>query len=133
MKILIVEDEMASRFLLQTWLREFGITHVAVDGEEAVKAVELAIESNEPYDLICMDIMMPNMDGKEAVDKIRKLEESKGTFSTDGAKIIMTTATMTFDNVVESYRNLCDGYLTKPYGKQKLIGEMERLNLFMRK
>src|ERR1019366_2557767 len=48
--------------------------------------------SGQKYDLICMDIMMPEMDGQTAVKEIRALEEAGGTLSTQGVKIIMTTA-----------------------------------------
>ena len=129
MKTLIVEDDFTSRFFLQEMLKEFGASHIAVNGKEAVQAVKLALESGEPYQLICMDIMMPEMDGQTAVKEIRAQEELHGILSTDGAKIIMTTALGDVKNVSTAYSNLCDGYLTKPINKKMFLQELSRVGL----
>ena len=92
MKALIVEDDFTSRLFLQTFLSRYGECHVAVNGKEAVEAFRLATNNGSPYDLICMDIMMPEMDGQEAVRQMRALEDAGGVLSHRGVKIIMTTA-----------------------------------------
>ncbi len=92
MRTLIVEDDFTSRLVLQTFLSRYGECHIAVNGKEAVAAFRSALEGGEGYDLVCMDIMMPEMDGREAVNRIRALEQARGIPSTSGAKIIMTTA-----------------------------------------
>src|SRR5579871_1029755 len=92
MRALIVEDDFTCRLVLQSFLAHYGQCHVAVNGKEAVEAFRIAMGCGQPYDLICMDIMMPEMDGHEAVREIRALEEAGGTLSTHGVKIIMTTA-----------------------------------------
>src|SRR5208282_338399 len=71
MRTLIVEDEFTSRLLLQSFLSQYGECHIAVNGREAVAAFRTACESGQAYDLICMDIMMPEMDGQTAVREIR--------------------------------------------------------------
>ena len=129
MKTLIVEDDFTSRFLLQELLREQGDSHIAVNGKEAVTAVKEALDNNQPYDLITMDIMMPEMDGQEALHKIRDLEKEKGIFSTDGAKVLMTTALDDMSNISKAFENLCDGYLVKPVKKEKLLGELNKMKL----
>ncbi len=78
MKTLIVEDDFTSRVLLQEVLKRDGTVHIAVNGKEAVDAVRAAMDAGEPYDLICLDIMMPEMDGYEALKEIRAIEESRG-------------------------------------------------------
>ncbi len=77
-KTLIVEDELTSRVLLRELLKRFGPPHVAMNGTEAVEAVRVALQAGEPFDLICLDIMMPEMDGQEALKRIRQLEEEAG-------------------------------------------------------
>ena len=129
MKTLIAEDDFTSRLLLQGFLKNYGHSHVAVNGREATEAVRLALEADEPYDLICLDIMMPEMDGQEALRWIRKLEEAKGILSTKGAKIIMTTALGDLDNLMGAFGNLCDAYLTKPIQKAKMIETLRKLGL----
>jgi len=114
MRTLIVEDDFTSRLLLQSLLSRYGECHIAVNGREAVDAFRQAQEGGQPYDLICMDIMMPEMDGQSAVGEIRACEEARGTLSTQGVKIIMTTALDDVKNVVESFKLLCDAYVFKP-------------------
>jgi two-component system, chemotaxis family, chemotaxis protein CheY len=63
MRCLIVEDDFVGRKLMQKYLSDYGECDVAVDGEEAVEAFRQAVENETPYDLICLDIMMPNMNG----------------------------------------------------------------------
>ena len=94
-----------------------------------MEACRIALEASENYDLICLDIMMPIMDGQEALRQIRDLEVAHGIFSKKGAKIIMTTAVGDMKTVGKAYYNLCDGYLTKPIQKAKLIEELQRQKL----
>jgi two-component system chemotaxis response regulator CheY len=129
MKSLIVEDDLTSRILLQEILKAFGPAHLAVNGHDALQAVDTALQDGEPYGLICMDIMMPEMDGQTALRKIREMEERRGILSTSGAKIIMTTALSDLKSVSDSYRNLCDGYLVKPIDVAQLKRELRKFNL----
>ena len=129
MRTLIVEDDFTSRLLLQSFLSQYGECHIAVNGREAVEAFRAARENGQPYDLICMDIMMPEMDGQTAVKEIRALEEAGGTLSTDGTKIIMTTALDDVKSVVESFQALCDAYVFKPIDRGMLLGRIRELNL----
>ena len=129
MKTLVVEDDFTSRLLLQELLKSFGEVHAAVNGKEAVMAVEKAFTAGEPYDLVCLDIMMPEMDGHQALAKIRSLEEARGTVSSEGMKIIMTTALDDVKSVSAAYEKLCDGYLVKPIDKTKLTAQLKELHL----
>jgi two-component system chemotaxis response regulator CheY len=129
MHTLIVEDDFTSRLLLQSFLAQYGECHIAVNGREAVAAFRAAHKDGQPYDLICMDIMMPEMDGQAAVREIRAIEEAEGLLSTHGVKIIMTTALDDVKNVVQSYKALCDAYLFKPIDTKKLLGHITEFHL----
>ena len=129
LRVLLVEDDFSNRLLLQTFLSRYGECHVAVNGKEAVAAFRKAQERGRQYDLVCMDIMMPEMDGREAVRQIRALEEARGIFSTHGAKIIMTTAVNDFKEVSRCFGELCDAYLTKPIDLRKLLNHMKAWEL----
>jgi two-component system chemotaxis response regulator CheY len=129
MKTLIVEDDFTSRLILQEFLKSYGPSHIAVNGKEAVDAVGLALDAGEPYHLICMDVMMPVMDGQESLRKIREQEKARGILSSDGAKIIMTTALSDLKNLSAAYSSLCDAYLVKPIDRNKLMEELHKLKL----
>jgi two-component system, chemotaxis family, chemotaxis protein CheY len=128
-KTLIVEDDFTSRLLLQEILKGYGPTHIAVNGREAVDAVRTALKAGQPYDLICLDIMMPEMDGQAALRQIRGLEEARGIYSTDGTKIIMTTALGDLKNSTRAFMALCDAYLVKPIDKAKLLEHLRAYQL----
>lgn len=129
MKTLIVEDDFTSRLLLQTLLSPYGECHVAVNGREAVDAFHAARDGGSKYDLICMDIMMPELDGRAALKAIRASEEGVGILPPAGVKIIMTTAVTDIKVVFASYEGLCDGYLFKPIDTAKLIEYLKSFGL----
>ena len=129
MKILIVEDDLTSRLLMQEMLKSVGQVDFAADGQMGVEAVRMALQNRQPYDLICMDIMMPDLDGQQTLRVIREMEQDWGVYSNQGAKVVMTTALSDRDNVVNAFTGQCDGYLTKPISKQQLLDELKRLNL----
>ncbi len=129
MKTLIVEDDFSSRLMLQELLKNMGPSHVAVNGKEALDAVREAFKTKEPYDLICLDIMMPKMDGQQALKEIRGLEEEHGREAGQGAKVIMTTALSDKNSIMEAFRQQCDGYLVKPIDKAKLLDYLTQFDL----
>jgi len=72
MKILLAEDDFATRKFMLNFLSKYGECDVTVDGMEAVDAFMMALEDGEPYDLVCLDIMMPVMDGFEVLNSLKK-------------------------------------------------------------
>ena len=129
MKTLIAEDDFTSRLLLQGFLRSFGPCHIAVNGKEAVEAVRVALKAGEYYQLICLDIEMPEMNGQEALKEIRRIEAAAGITGSKRAKVVMTTALADQENVLEAIRGKCEYFLTKPVRRSKLYEELRRLNL----
>ena len=129
MNILIAEDDASSRVYLYATLRLHGEIHIANDGDEAVDCFATALERHNPYDLVCLDIVMPAMDGHEALRRMRDMEQQCGTDSSHGAKIIMTTSVGSIHDVAAAYRALCDGYLAKPFDRRAIIQELKRLEL----
>ena len=76
-----------------------------------------------------MDILMPEMTGREAVTRIRASEESQGILSTTGAKIVMITQINDVKEVSRCYEQLCDSYLIKPIDLNVLRRQMRDWSL----
>ena len=129
MKTLIVEDDVTSALVLQGLLARYGECHIAVNGLEGVKAVRMALLTAKPYDFICLDIMMPEMDGQTALKEIRNSERELEASGRYRAKIVMTTAVADKGTVLKAIQDHCDGYLVKPIEKVKLLKELHRLGL----
>ncbi|MCP4600937.1 MAG: response regulator [Proteobacteria bacterium] len=127
MKILIVDDEIVSRLKAQKILSGYGECSVAVNGKEAIEAFSLSHKDGEPYDLITMDIEMPDMDGIEALKIIREMEESQNILLGDGAKVVMLTGTSASQSILSSFNKGCEAYIVKPFDKEKINEKLVEL------
>lgn len=130
MKTLIVEDDFLARSLLSTMLSEYGECHIAVNGQEALDAIARAFDEKQPYDLVCLDIMMPVMDGQEMLQELRKMEDARSIHGLGRIKVIMVTAIDDSKNIMQAFRQgHCEAYLTKPIDRNKLITYIKDLGL----
>jgi two-component system, chemotaxis family, chemotaxis protein CheY len=130
MRVLVVEDDFGSRRMMQKLLESYdGMdVDVVVDGEESIEAFKIAWEERKPYELIFMDIMMPKMDGHEALKRMRALERDMGVKPADEAQIIMTSVLEDPKNVIEAYYGgSATSYLVKPIDRDKLDRELARV------
>ncbi|MEA4925523.1 MAG: response regulator [Syntrophomonadaceae bacterium] len=129
MKILIVEDDFVSRRLLQNMLEKYGKVDSAVNGVEALEAFKLAIDGQAAYDLICIDILMPEMNGQELLKAIKHHEEALGIYGGDGVKVIMTTSIGDLGNIKSAFTEQCDAYMVKPIDRERLAEKLKELKL----
>ena len=126
MRILIAEDDLASRKFLFNALSEYGKCDLVIDGLEAIDAVMISINDKEPYDLICLDIMMPKVDGLKALKAIRDIEKQS---KVNPSKIIMTTALGESEIVQNTFEEGSDAYAAKPIDVKKLLQVLRKLEL----
>ncbi len=129
MKILLAEDDFVTRKFMTGFLSKYGECDVTVDGMEAVDAFMMALEDGEPYDLVCLDIMMPAMDGYQVLMGIRNLEKERGISKEDSVKVIMTTALNGEDNVKMAFELGCTVYSGKPIDQNKFEQVLKKFNL----
>lgn len=129
MKILLAEDDFATRKFMADFLSKYGECDVTVDGMEAVDAFMMALEDEAPYDLVCLDIMMPVMDGYQALMGIRNLEKERGIAPEDGVKVIMATALNDEKNVKMAFDLGCTIYSGKPIDKERFEMGIKKLGL----
>ena len=129
MKFLLAEDDYVTRKAMDSFLSKYGECDVTVDGMEAVDAFLLAMEEEEPYDLVCLDIMMPVMDGYQALVAIRNIEKQKDIPADKGAKVIMTTALNDEKNVKMAFELGCTVYSGKPIDQPRFEQALKKLGL----
>lgn len=129
MKILLAEDDFVTRKFMVNFLSKYGECDVTVDGMEAVDAFMMALEDEEPYDLVCLDIMMPVMDGYQALVGIRNLEKERDIPQEKAVKVIMTTALNDESNVKMAFELGCTVYSGKPIDQERFEQAMKKLGL----
>ncbi len=130
MKVLIVEDDAVSRKMIEMIMKPLAKEYsLAKDGEVALDFFNKSVESKSTYDVVLLDIMLPKMDGQTLLLKFRQKEKQYNLLGKKGCKIIMVSALSDAGNVIEAFKNQCDGYLTKPYNKNSLIIELKKLEL----
>lgn len=129
MKILLAEDDFVTRKFMTSFLSKYGECDVTVDGMEAVDAFMMALEEGEPYDLVCLDIMMPVMDGYQALLGIRSLEKERNIPEEKAVKVIMTTALNDEKNVKKAFELGCTIYSGKPIDKDRFEQALVKLGL----
>ena len=114
-KVLIVDDNDLMRTLLRGILRNENC-QVIGDARNGIIALEF-IERNKP-DIVFLDVMMPEMDGLEALLAIRKQHPE--------ISVIMITGNPSVDNVKESIEGGAQGFIVKPFNSAKVLETMHR-------
>ncbi len=125
MRFLVVDDDFTSRRLLQLILSSYGECNIAVDGEEAINAARQGLEEGEPFNLICLDIMMPKANGYDALRAIREIERTRGVEEADEVKILMTTVLDDSENKQKAFDGGCSGYIVKPIGQEEVVEKLQ--------
>jgi two-component system, chemotaxis family, chemotaxis protein CheY len=130
MKCLIVDDDEFNRDYVAALLGNETECEYAGNGRDAVERFSGALEGNAPFDLILLDIMMPEMDGHEAARSIRSIEKERGLHGGERVKIVMLTALNSPQDAMESFCTAQSAaYLVKPVSKEKLAGIISKLGL----
>lgn len=127
MRALIAEDDETCAMVLASLLKSYGTTVVASDGEAVIREFTGELVKAQPFDLVCLDIMMPGLDGQACLRCIRAIEHAFGRVGGAGTRVLMTTSLNTPDNVMTAFRSQCEGYLVKPLDRTKLANQLAKL------
>jgi two-component system chemotaxis response regulator CheY len=129
-KCLIVDDEVTTRFILKAILEEYLACDMAENGVEALCAFDLAHQQGSHYELICLDITMPIMDGLKVLQHIREAERALSVGPRFEAKVIIITADSTSSTILNSFFSCgASAYITKPIDRLKLLHQLKTLDL----
>ena len=129
MRVLIVDKEKESVALLWSNLTALGDLTVVNDGETAYNAFCAAIDNGKPFDLVCLDTNLPQVDGIDLLAGLRQYEESQGIVAKAGAKILVTTQVCSIDNYYAASSAGCTTFLCKPLDWDKIARELSRLGV----
>lgn len=130
LRCLIMEDDELSRELLALQMEPYAQCDLAVDGREGVAKFELALQNDAPYDLILLDIVMPEMDGFQAAKAIRAIEDKQGITIDKGVNIVVLSSLSTPQDVIQAYvAAQSSAHLVKPVQPEKLLKTLRKLDL----
>lgn len=129
MKSLVADDVLVIRRLIRRALSPYGTCDESINGKDTITKFLNGHHSGETYDLICLDILMPQKDGIQVIKDIREYERNNKIPDFKRVKIIMTTVMDEIGVIDRAFEYGCDGYLTKPIYLDKLLAEIRKFGL----
>jgi two-component system chemotaxis response regulator CheY len=130
MKILIIDDEMAALAKMKILLSRYGDCTLVTNGTQALQQCAKAIQDMTPFELITIDIHLPEISGIDLLSAISGLEKSRNT---PQSQKIMVTASGTKDNLIRATCKGCDGFLVKPVKRDTVDEKMAALGFVLQK
>jgi len=125
MRIMIIDDVFMNVLRLKEAVRPFGEADGFQDAREGLEALQFAHLTNQRYDLLFLDIMMPEMSGFEVLDAVVKM--NRDLPPKERTKVVMVTARSQEDSVRQAIRSGAAGYVIKPFQDERIRAEVERL------
>lgn len=130
MRVLIVDDDRASRLILTTQLAGLAECVECASGQEAVETVAQSLVAGLPFDAVFLDIIMPRMDGHETLNRIRETEQAAGVSPSCQAHVIMITSMDDETNTMTAlFEGQVSAYLVKPPNRSELLNKLQVLGL----
>ncbi len=127
LRFLIVEDDPIYQKMLEVFLAKFGTSTIVESGENSLAIFEKAINDGKPYNMVCLDIKLPGIDGLRVLAKMRVIEA--GARLPEKTKILIITASEENGHMIEAFSNEADGYLKKPIERGDLIEQLVLMRL----
>ena len=124
MKILVVDDELVSRKKMKMIMDSLGECKAVECGRDAIAAYQEAWEKWSPFDLITLDIFMPEMNGTEVLSTIRKIELEKNIPADKRVKIFMVTSQSDKDTIITCVHSGCNDFITKPFDRETVFKKL---------
>lgn len=126
MRSLIVDDDDIGRLMLATFLEDFGPCDQAENGKVALDMIDLAATEGSPYSLLCLDIIMPVMDGTQTLREIRERDQQRG----GRTKVFMISACNSPQDIEDAFfEGDCDDYVVKPFQREAVTQMLQRHKL----
>jgi two-component system chemotaxis response regulator CheY len=128
MRSLVVDDARVTQLILEKILGSYGDCQVAGNGTEAIQAFAAALDERRPFDLICLDMGLPDFGGLQLLTKIRAYEEEQRIADEQRVRVIAITAASDAATV-KAVMQMGDGYILKPINRERLIRDIQNFGL----
>lgn len=132
MRILVVDDEMVSREKMKMIMGHFGQCDAVENGADAVEKFVNAWNAWSPYDLISLDVQMPEMNGVEVLNRIRGMEREKNVPESKRVRVVMVTARSDKDTIMTSIQAGCNDYVVKPFDKMIVAKKLTQMGFHVK-
>lgn len=129
MRVLLLEDVKLLQKMVKNFLKDLAVVEITESGTSALRLFKESIEKNEPYDAIFLDVLIPDIDGLQVLKEIRKIESDNNIPAENRSKIVMVSSVTDENTVKRALTAGCEGYIAKPFSKDRLIAELKNLKL----
>jgi two-component system chemotaxis response regulator CheY len=130
MRALIIDDDSVTRLYFEEILAPHAGIHTAACGAEGVEAFSRAQAEGRPFQAVLVDICMPGMDGHQALQQIRSLEQKAGLGQAEQAAVVMISSMDDARNVNRAFfQGGAISFLTKPVEPEVLVAELRKFGL----
>lgn len=129
MRILVVDDEMVSRKKMAKILSSVGNIKEAETGSQALTLFKDALDRGEPFELISLDVGLPDMNGTDILVELRDAEAQASLPGYRPVKVLMVTAHSDRDTVITSIQAGCDEYVVKPFTPDLVSRKLIKMGL----
>lgn len=124
LKTLIIDDEIQGYACIKSML---GVCDIVESGLIGVEYAETALKIKSYYNLILLDVVIPDLDGIEVIRKIRDLEKSYNIKSSSEAKIVVVSSRRDEPTILEAFRNGATGWIDKPVATDLFLIKLKNL------
>jgi len=121
MRCLIVDDDPVSRLMIRGYLAPLFDCDVVQDGASAVSAHFSALQKREPYDLLCLDIVMPGLNGFQVLQAIKDRESELKIPRQNRIKIVTISGCSRSETAEQALSTGVDAHLNKPLSRDELF------------
>jgi two-component system chemotaxis response regulator CheY len=125
LRLLVVDDDRVTSKILQKAIEGLGEVVLAADGAEGLVLFKQAFDKGERFDVVVLDLEMPEVDGHGALQGFRDYEESHGVYGLDRCLVYMNTSNPDLKKVKASFRLQADRYFLKPLSVDQIKKRLE--------